>query len=54
MKVGDTRSDDTIQLIATATEYERGVVVLTHPRHGICVIRRGDDGVWRVTKVSKA
>jgi len=53
MKVGDTRSDDTIQLIASASEYEAGVVAYTHPRHGIVVIRRGEDGAWRVTKVQR-
>ena len=53
MKVGDTRSDETIQMIASATEYEAGVVVLNHPRHGIVVIRREAEGVWRVTKVAR-
>ena len=53
VKVGDTRSDEAIQLIASATEYEAGVVVLNHPRHGVVVIRREADGVWRVTKVAR-
>jgi hypothetical protein len=48
MKVGDTKSDSTMQLIADFNEYASGYVRLNHPRHGVVrLVRRGE--VWVVT-----
>lgn len=53
MKVGETRSDESMRIVTSEHEYELGVMRLNHPRCGKVEIRRQKSGKWKVTKCER-
>jgi len=63
MKIGDVRSEEAMQLILNAREYETGLAFLKHPRNGRVVFKRVNPtgeivqplagGIWRVTECER-
>lgn len=57
MKVGEKKSDEAMQLIASVEQYLNGKLSVRHPRNGLCVIERPEGAAigadWVVTKCER-